>query len=291
MSFYHHTRGFPRHYDFAEGTWDTFFECFMRGEVMTYNTNTKEWKLFAEGLLLPLGIHAVSDSEVLVMQTPNLMRIKDTDGDGKFDKATVFADQLAWPTSVCCYKGGVFVAAAPDIWYFKDTDGDLRADARRKVFTGFGTQNQQGMLNNLVFGLDHKVYGATSVNGGTVRPAGATRERVPRAPAVRVDGKDFRFDPVTLRFETVTGTVQFGNTFDDWGQRFVCDNRHHLRHIVLENRYVERNPNLAAPPLVHDISVLEDGPLSFRVRLSGLLSLMIWTSAVIAGRWIGFLLE
>jgi hypothetical protein len=33
VSFYHHTRGFPRHYDFAEGSWDTFFECFMRGEV------------------------------------------------------------------------------------------------------------------------------------------------------------------------------------------------------------------------------------------------------------------
>jgi hypothetical protein len=56
--------------------------CFMRGEVMTYNTKTKEWKLFAEGLLLPLGIHALSDTEVLVMQTPNLVRIKDTDRDG-----------------------------------------------------------------------------------------------------------------------------------------------------------------------------------------------------------------
>jgi hypothetical protein len=33
VSFYHHTRGFVRHYDFAEGTWDTFFECFVRGEV------------------------------------------------------------------------------------------------------------------------------------------------------------------------------------------------------------------------------------------------------------------
>ena len=33
VSFYHHTRGFVRHYDFAAGTWDTFFECFIRGEV------------------------------------------------------------------------------------------------------------------------------------------------------------------------------------------------------------------------------------------------------------------
>src|SRR4026209_2728585 len=56
--------------------------CFMRGEVMTYDSKTKEWKLFAEGLQLPLGILAVNNSEVLVMQLSNLIRIKDTDGDG-----------------------------------------------------------------------------------------------------------------------------------------------------------------------------------------------------------------
>src|SRR3954452_13981680 len=64
---------------------DRLVACFMRGEVMTYNLKTKEWKLFAEGLQLPLGILAVNDSEVLVMQLSNLMRIKDTDGDGHAD--------------------------------------------------------------------------------------------------------------------------------------------------------------------------------------------------------------
>jgi len=59
--------------------------CFMRGEVMTYNLKTKEWKLFAEGLQLPLGILAVSNSEVLAMQLSNLIRIKDTDGDDHAD--------------------------------------------------------------------------------------------------------------------------------------------------------------------------------------------------------------
>jgi len=59
--------------------------CFMRGEVMTYNLQTKEWKMFARGLQLPLGILAVSNSEVLVMQLSELTRIKDTDGDGHAD--------------------------------------------------------------------------------------------------------------------------------------------------------------------------------------------------------------
>jgi len=40
--------------------------------------------------------------------------LEDTDGDGKFDKATIFAEGLSWPTGIACWKGGVFVAATPD---------------------------------------------------------------------------------------------------------------------------------------------------------------------------------
>lgn len=59
--------------------------CFIRGEVMIYNPKSKEWKLFAEGLHEPLGILPVSESEFVVMQRPELTRIKDTDGDGQAD--------------------------------------------------------------------------------------------------------------------------------------------------------------------------------------------------------------
>lgn len=59
--------------------------CFLRGEVMIYNPRTKNWSLFAEGLHEPLGVLAISNSEILVMQKPELTRIKDTDGDGHAD--------------------------------------------------------------------------------------------------------------------------------------------------------------------------------------------------------------
>ena len=59
--------------------------CFTRGEVMTYNPSTKQWKLFAEGLHDPLGILVISNSELLIIQRPELTRIKDTDGDGQAD--------------------------------------------------------------------------------------------------------------------------------------------------------------------------------------------------------------
>ena len=59
--------------------------CFTRGEVMTYDPKTKQWKLFAKGLHDPLGILVVSNSELLVNQRPELTRIKDTDNDGRAD--------------------------------------------------------------------------------------------------------------------------------------------------------------------------------------------------------------
>jgi putative heme-binding domain-containing protein len=52
---------------------------------------------------------------------------------------------------------------------------------------------------------------------------------------------------------------QFGLTFDAWGRRFACDNRHHLRHAVIDARYLARNPHLAAPELLEDVSELEPG--------------------------------
>ncbi len=99
----------------------------------------------------------------------------------------------------------MFVTAPPDIWYLKDTDDDGKADIRQKIYTGFGTQNQQAMVNNLTWGLDHMIYGAAAGNGGMIRPAGS-----PQAAGVSVEHNDFRFDPVTrkLRADQRVGPVR-----------------------------------------------------------------------------------
>jgi len=175
-----------------------------------------------------------------------IRRLRDTDGDGRFDESVVFADGLLWAGGIQPWKGGVFVASTPDIWYLKDTDGDGKADLREKVFTGFGIENQQGMVNSLIMGLDHRIYGSSSVNGGEIRPA-----RDPAAPAVSVRGRDFRFDPVTLRFEPQAGTRQFGMAFDDWGNRFLCSQSEPAVHAVLPLQYLERNPHFVPPASLH----------------------------------------
>lgn len=68
--------------------------CFLRGEVMLYNPRERKWKLFADGLQEPLGILPVSESEYLVMQRPELTRIKDTNGDGLADLYETVTDDF-----------------------------------------------------------------------------------------------------------------------------------------------------------------------------------------------------
>ncbi len=186
--------------------------------------------------------------------------LEDTNGDGKFDKSYVFAEQLSWPSGIVCWKGGVFVTATPDIWYLKDTDGDHKADIRKKVFTGFRKYNVQAVMNNPIWGLDNKIYAAGSGNGGSVVPG----EKSDAKP-ITFSHNDFRFDPVTEKFEVISGGARFGNTFDDWGNRFLCNIRNPAQQVVLENSYLARNPFLPVKTAIHDSAVAGDTLPIYRV--------------------------
>ncbi|MDB6023620.1 MAG: Cytochrome c, partial [Pedosphaera sp.] len=109
-------------------------------------------------------------------EMPHLGRVRmleDTTGSGVFDKSTVYADNLPWPTAVFCCNGGILVGATPDIIYLKDSKGDGKADVRQVVFSGFAAgverTNVQEMLNSFIWGLDNKIHGATSGEGGLVK--------------------------------------------------------------------------------------------------------------------------
>jgi len=194
----------------------------------------------------------------------NLGRIRlltDTDGDGRFDKSTLYAETLSWPTALIAYDGGVFVGAAPDIWYFKDTNDDGVAEVKKKVFTGFGRGNVQGLINSFAWGLDNRIHGATSSSGGTIRPADD-----PKAKGVSLAGRDFAFDPRTLALVPTSGGAQHGMSFDSWGRKFVCSNSDHIQQVMFEDRYVARNPLLAAPS--PRLSIAADGAQAEVYRIS-----------------------
>ena len=125
---------------------------------------------------------------------------------------------------------------------------------RRKVFTGFRKFNIQAVMNNLAWGLDHTIYGAASGNGGAGPPGGAARgEAGPRPP----QGLPLR-SRHSGRFEAISGGARFGNTFDDWGNRFLCNIRNPAEHVVLPARYLARNPYLPPPRVLHDAAEAGD---------------------------------
>ncbi|MDZ4289850.1 MAG: PVC-type heme-binding CxxCH protein, partial [Prosthecobacter sp.] len=170
--------------------------------------------------------------------------LEDTNGDGVFDKSSLFAEGLSWPTGACCWKGGVFVTATPDLWYLKDSDGDGKADIRQKVFTGFKKLNVQAVMNNPIWGADHRIYVAGGSNGATI-----TRPDVPDFKPITIKRNDFSFDPTTLEVRIESGGARFGNAFDDWGDRFLCNIRNPCQHVVLPYRFLTSNPYLTLNPL------------------------------------------
>jgi putative membrane-bound dehydrogenase-like protein len=166
--------------------------------------------------------------------------LEDTDRDGRYDKATVFLDNLPQPQGLMCWRGGVLVCAAPRILYATD-DNDLHPDAVTALFTGFGPDNQQWAVNGLSWGLDGQVHGASSIQNRVI-----TGDR--SGKSFDLGARDFRFDPDAGLLEPVAGRTQFGRVRDDWNHWFGNDNSTPLLHYPLDDRYARRAPHAPLPP-------------------------------------------
>ncbi len=145
-----------------------------------------------------------------------LIIYEDTNGDGKADKETVFADKLHLPIGFEFAPEGVYVSQEPHIMLLRDTNGDDRADSREVVLTGFDSHDTHHAIS---------AYCADP-SGAFVMGEGVflhSNVETPYGPVRGVDGGFFRFSPQRTHLERTAQLSipnPWGIAFDEWGQDF-----------------------------------------------------------------------
>jgi putative membrane-bound dehydrogenase-like protein len=158
---------------------------------------------------------------------------EDTDGDGKADKVTVFADGLSIPTSIMFARGGVIVFDATQTIYLKDTDGDGKADVREVLFGTWNMRDTHGGPSNMHYGLDNWVWAMQGYNDSRLTVGGETH---------RFRQGFFRFKPDTSKLEFVRSTNNntWGLGISEEGIIFGSTaNGNPSEYMPIPNRYYE----------------------------------------------------
>jgi putative membrane-bound dehydrogenase-like protein len=169
---------------------------------------------------------------------------EDTNGDGRADKFTVFAEGLSIPTSLAFSHGGVVVHQAPDTLFLKDTDGDDRADIRKVLFTGWSTEDTHAGPSNLQYGLDNWFYGMVGYSGFEGEVAGEQHSFRTGFFRFKLSGPGEESDSpqvTKLEFLRNTNNNSWGVGFSEEGILFGSTaNGCPSVHLPIPNRYYER---------------------------------------------------
>jgi putative membrane-bound dehydrogenase-like protein len=159
--------------------------------------------------------------------------LEDTDGDGRADKVTVFADRLSIPTGLAFANGGVVVAQAPDMLFLKSTRGDDHADVRQVLFHGWGTTDTHSGPSNLRPGFDNWVWGSVGYSGFSGTVGGRSQRFGQGIWRMKPDGSQ-------LEFLTPTSNNTWGLGFRETGDVFASTaNNQHSVYLGLPNRAFE----------------------------------------------------
>ncbi len=168
----------------------------------------------------------------------------DTDGDGRIDKADVFADRLPPCYGIIAARGGVIVVCAPDIVYLADRDGDGKAEVREVLFTGFHAGALERGINCPQWGLDDWIYVGRGHGGGTITGPHLKKP-------VSLPSTDFRIKADGSAIEPVSGaTGTLGFAITEVGDRFVVSTGSPALYVPpIPWHYLARNADVATPAL------------------------------------------
>jgi putative membrane-bound dehydrogenase-like protein len=148
-----------------------------------------------------------------------VVRLEDTDGDGRFDRSTVFADRMMFPQGALFHAGSLYVAAPPQIWKLTDADGDGVAERREVWWDGKTLTGCANDVHGPYLGPDGWFYwtkGAFAEQRHTLGNGAPFVTRAAHIYRARPDGSGF--EPV------LTGGMDnpVGVAFGPAGERFLC---------------------------------------------------------------------
>ncbi|MDP5006345.1 MAG: GDSL-type esterase/lipase family protein [Verrucomicrobiales bacterium] len=157
--------------------------------------------------------------------------LEDSDGDGKADKSTVFADDVHLPISFELAENGVYVSEQPDLTLLEDLDGDDKADRRTVLLSGFGTEDSHHSIHDFIWTPDGDLL---------MREAIFHHSQVETAfgPVRTQNSAWFRYTPREkglVAFGSYPNTNPWGVAFDDWGN-------HVASHPIFANAFHATNP-------------------------------------------------
>ncbi|MBK8504905.1 MAG: ThuA domain-containing protein [Saprospiraceae bacterium] len=159
--------------------------------------------------------------------------IEDTDGDGKADKFTIFADHLSVPTSLVFANGGVIVSQAPHFLFLKDNDGDDVADEKKILFSGWGTFDTHAGPSNLQYGFDNKIWGVVGYSSFDGKVGNETHNF--RQGVYRFDS-----DAATMEFMGATSNNTWGLGFTEAFDVLISTaNNTHSAFLGIPRRFFE----------------------------------------------------
>ncbi|RPD51324.1 PVC-type heme-binding CxxCH protein [Paracnuella aquatica] len=161
--------------------------------------------------------------------------LEDTNGDGKADKFTIFAEKLNIPTSFTFVNGGIILSQAPDFLFLKDTDGDGKADVRQTILSGWGKSDTHAQASNLRYGMDNKIWGVVGYSGYYNGKKGKD--------SLRFGNGVYRFDVdgKNLEFLSNTSNNTWGLGFSEENDVFISTaNNTHSAFFGMPKRYFDK---------------------------------------------------
>lgn len=170
---------------------------------------------------------------------PPLSRIRlleDTDGDGRMDTSTVWADHLEYVQGLILVNGGVLATTWNAIVFLKDTDGDDRADLKQTLFVSDEPKHSQAIISSPRWGPGMQIYFNNGLN---------TQNLIDQATSqsINVSKSGIRVDPYqSWKLSVTEGLGQYGATFNELGDHFYTTNRNPIKMTVLPREFIQRNP-------------------------------------------------